>query len=58
MGEILSTTVSAMNMTTLNDMGIYFDQLSADVAYNQCMNPTASSGAELGGSISIAIFIC
>ena len=56
LGGILPTTVSAMDMTTLNDMGIYFDQKSANVTYNQCMNPTVGSGAQLSGSI--AIFSC
>ena len=52
----------SMNITMLNDMGIYFDQSSVDVAYNQCMNPpmniniTNSTTAELSGSI--AIFNC
>ena len=38
----------------LNDMGIYFDQSSVNVAYNDCMNPISSG--ELNGSI--AIFNC
>ena len=56
LGDILSRTVPAMNTTALNDMGIYFDQNSANIAYNQCMNPTDSNAAQLGGSI--AIFSC
>ena len=56
LGDILSRTVPAMNTTALNNMGIYFDQNSANIAYNQCMNPTDSNAAQLGGSI--AIFSC
>ena len=44
----------SFNITMLNDMGIYFDQSSVNVAYKECMNPTGSG--ELRGSI--AIFNC
>ena len=44
----------SMNITMLNNMGIYFDQSSVNVAYDQCMNPTGSG--YLRGSI--AIFNC
>ena len=48
----------SMNIAMLNDMGIYFDQSSVNVAYDQCMNIniTNSTTAELSGSI--AIFSC
>ena len=58
----LSNTLSmyspaeGMNLIALNNMGIYFDQYSADVAYDQCMNPNVTSAAQLSGSI--AIFDC
>ena len=58
----LSNTLSmyspaeGMNLIALNNMGIYFDQYSADVAYDQCMNPSVTSAAQLSGSI--AIFDC
>ena len=56
LSNILSMYPPAMNLTTLNNMGIYFHQLSANVAYEQCMNPVNSASAELSGSI--AIFDC
>ena len=57
LSNILSMYPPVMNLTTLNNMGIYFDRLSANVAYEQCMNPPVNStSAELSGSI--AIFDC
>ena len=56
LSNILSMYPPVMNLTTLNNMGIYFDRLSANVAYEQCMNPVNSTSAELSGSI--AIFDC
>lgn len=45
-----------MNMMTLNNMGIYFDQNSTNIAYDQCMNSGSRSMAQLNGAI--AIFDC
>ena len=58
----LSNTLSmyppdvGMNLITLNNMGIYFDPMSANVAYDQCVNSNVTSEAQLSGSI--AIFDC
>ena len=41
----------SFNIAMLNNMGIYFDQSSVYVAYDQCMNPTGSG--DLRGSITI-----
>ena len=55
--ELLSQFDPVINMTMLNDMGIYYDRNSANVAYTQCMNiPYSNSMAELYGSI--AVFSC
>ena len=57
LSNILSMYPPGMNLTTLNNMGIDFDRLSANVAYEQCMNPSVNStSAEL--SCSIEIFDC
>ena len=55
--ELRSQFDPQMNMTMLNDMGIYYDSSSANVAYTQCMNiPYSNNMAELYGSI--AVFSC
>ena len=55
--ELLSQFDPQLNMTMLNDMGIYYDRNSANVAYTKCMNlPYSSNAAELYGSI--AVFSC
>lgn len=55
--QLLSGFDPQMNMTMLNDMGVYYDSNSANVAYSQCMNlPYSSTMAELYGSI--AVFSC
>lgn len=47
---------SITDEATLNDIGIFFDPRSANVAYDRCMNPTNSSTAELNSTI--ALFSC
>ena len=47
-----------MNMTMVNNLGIYYSRESADVAFSDCMNLpyNSMSGAELYGTI--AVFSC
>ena len=55
--ELRSQFDPQINMTMLNDMGIYYDANSASVAYSQCMDIAYSSDmTELYGSI--AVFSC